>query len=114
MKYKLYDRVILTDGRLGTIVDIVGTDYIVDIGWNTKSFDTIMVPASAIRGASHETNEVHFCPVYGKEISMDLCYESLQCLKGMFHPSSVMELSEIKDLKEAANVCGNCDFSMLS
>ena len=46
----------------------------------------------------------HFCPVYGREIDPDLCYESLLCLGGMFKISSVPELDEPKILDEFMEV----------
>lgn len=42
----------------------------------------------------------HYCPVYKKVISIDLCYDSLCCLNGMFKISSTKELLEIEDIEE--------------
>ena len=55
----------------------------------------------------------HFCPVYGKVISSDLCYDSLCCLAGQFRVDSTKELSEIKDIEEARTKCAKCPYSDL-
>lgn len=47
----------------------------------------------------------HFCPVYGKIIDADLCYDSLSCLSGEFKISSTKELAEIADIETARAVC---------
>ena len=41
-------------------------------------------------------NADHFCPVYGRVISADLCYDSLCCLSGEFRIESTKELLELK------------------
>ena len=56
----------------------------------------------------------HFCPAYGKEITADLCYDSLCCLTGEFKISSTEELAEIKDIEAARIVCKNCPYSDLT
>lgn len=56
----------------------------------------------------------HYCPVYGKVISIDLCYDSLCCLKGFFKISSTKELVEIENIDEATKICENCPYSNLS
>lgn len=56
----------------------------------------------------------HYCPVYKKVISIDLCYDSLCCLNGMFKISSTKELLEIEDIEEAINVCKKCPYSDLN
>ena len=43
----------------------------------------------------------HYCPAYKKVISIDLCYDSLCCLTGMFKISSTKELAEIENIEEA-------------
>lgn len=55
----------------------------------------------------------HYCPAYGKVISIDLCYDSLCCLTGMFKISSTKELSEIKDIEKASEICKACPYSDL-
>lgn len=55
----------------------------------------------------------HYCPVYKKNISPDLCYDSLCCLTGMFKVSSTKELREIADIDEARKVCRDCPYSDL-
>lgn len=57
--------------------------------------------------------KAHFCPVYGKEIDSDLCYESLMCLKKFFKTSSVPELDEVKDIEAARQKCQGCEYSEL-
>ena len=56
----------------------------------------------------------HYCPVYGKVISIDLCYDSLCCLKGLFKISSTKELVKIENIDEATKICENCPYSNLS
>lgn len=59
-------------------------------------------------------NSGHYCPAYGRIISSDLCYDSLCCLTGMFKISSTKELSEIKDIEKAKEVCRKCPYSDLN
>lgn len=56
----------------------------------------------------------HFCPVYGKVIDIDLCYDSLMCLNRTFKISSTRELASIEDIDAARNVCASCPYSDLS
>lgn len=42
-EYELYTRVRLRDMSVGTIVDRMGSDYVVDIGHSEKDWDTIIV-----------------------------------------------------------------------
>lgn len=56
----------------------------------------------------------HYCPAYKKIISIDLCYDSLCCLMGMFKISSTKELMEIENIEEAKKICKNCPYSDLS
>lgn len=58
--------------------------------------------------------EDHYCPVYDKVISADLCYDSLCCLTKMFKVSSTKELLEIKDIDEARKKCKMCPYSDLN
>lgn len=55
----------------------------------------------------------HYCPVYQRIVTADLCYESLMCLNRSFKVSSVKELNEIKDIEEARKICGQCIYSEL-
>ena len=48
-------------------------------------------------------NADHFCPVYDRIITADLCYDSLCCLSGEFKISSTKELLEVKDIEKAIN-----------
>lgn len=56
----------------------------------------------------------HYCPVYERVISADLCYDSLCCLGKMFKISSTKELDEIKDIARARKICGECSYSDLN
>ena len=52
------------------------------------------------------------CPVYGKVIDGELCYETAMCMQGFFKATSVPELNNIKvDLSEAKKICTNCPYS---
>ena len=55
----------------------------------------------------------HYCPAYGRVIDIDLCYDSLCCLGGLFKISSTPELAEISDIEEAKRVCADCPYSDL-
>ena len=55
----------------------------------------------------------HMCPVYGRIIDPDLCYESLMCLNRAFKTSSVHELSEVGDIEAARKICRECEYSKL-
>lgn len=55
----------------------------------------------------------HLCPVYGKELDPDLCYETLQCLANFFKISSVPELKEVRDIERAKILCKECIYSKL-
>lgn len=55
----------------------------------------------------------HYCPIYERTISADLCYDSLVCLNDMFKIESVKELTEINDIKKAKQICRNCPYSVL-
>lgn len=55
----------------------------------------------------------HYCPVYDRVIDTDLCYDSLCCLSGEFKISSTPELSEVKDIEAARQVCKGCKYSEL-
>ncbi len=35
----------------------------------------------------------HYCPAYGRVVSVDLCYDSLCCLTGQFKTYSTRELA---------------------
>ena len=43
MEYQIFDRVKLKDGRSGTIMDMMGPDFVVDIGQSDEEYDTILV-----------------------------------------------------------------------
>ena len=51
------------------------------------------------------------CPIYGKVICSELCYETAMCMQGFFKLSSVPESREIDlDLSEARKICTNCPY----
>ena len=52
----------------------------------------------------------HYCPVYKREISPDLCYDSMLCLNRYFKISSTREIAEIEDIESARAVCRNCQY----
>ncbi|MCR5024365.1 MAG: hypothetical protein K6A90_08555 [Lachnospiraceae bacterium] len=58
---------------------------------------------------NHE--EEHNCPVYGRVISSDLCYDSAMCLLGFFKVESTRELNEVPDIEEVRAVCKACEYS---
>ena len=55
----------------------------------------------------------HYCPVYERVISIDLCYDSLCCLKRLYVISSTKELLEVKDIEKAREICAACPYSKL-
>lgn len=55
----------------------------------------------------------HYCPVYGRVIPVDLCYDSLMCLNRSFKVSSTKELAEVKDIEAARKTCAKCPYSEL-
>lgn len=54
------------------------------------------------------------CPVYGRTIDCDLCYESLMALTRSIKIEAVPELNEVKDIEKARKVCVECPYSDLS
>ena len=58
-------------------------------------------------------NVDHYCPVYERIISADLCYDSLCCLNGEFKISSTEELADVKDIDAARVICDRCEYSDL-
>lgn len=58
-------------------------------------------------------NTDHYCPVYDRIISSDLCYDSLCCLNFTFLVSSTKELKEVKDIGYARMLCNDCPYSDL-
>jgi len=48
MEYKQYDVIKLKDGRVGTIVEMLGPDYIVDVGSSPEDWETVLVIADEI------------------------------------------------------------------
>lgn len=55
----------------------------------------------------------HYCPVYGRDITADLCYDSLMCLNRTFKISSTKELAETDNIEEARAICEKCPYSEL-
>ena len=49
------------------------------------------------------------CPIYGKEIVGELCYETTLCMQEYFKLSSVPELADIVcDMDTARKTCIDC------
>lgn len=48
LDYKQYDTVKLRDGREGTIVEILGPDFIVDVGSSPEDWETIFVKCDEV------------------------------------------------------------------
>lgn len=46
---ELYRKVQLKDGRIGIVVDIIGHDYVVDVGDNPENWDTVLVAESEMK-----------------------------------------------------------------
>lgn len=63
--------------------------------------------------AKQNDESMRNCPVYGREIDEDLCYETIQCLCGMFKTSSLKEVDEIEDIEKARQQCRGCSYSKL-
>ncbi len=55
------------------------------------------------------SRENRYCPIAGKEITEDVCYEVVMCLTSGFSPSSVPEV-EFKADKETLRICSNCQY----
>ena len=53
----------------------------------------------------------HYCPVYQRTISIDLCFDSLMALGRDVKISSVKELAEIADIEKARITCAECPYS---
>ena len=52
------------------------------------------------------------CPIYGKVIDGELCYETALCMQGLFKLSSVPESKDIKlDAETARKSCTNCPYA---
>ena len=58
-KYNQFDSVILKDGRVAAIVDLIGEDYIVDVGCSPADWDTIEVREEDIIGKEDDFNRMH-------------------------------------------------------
>lgn len=48
------------------------------------------------------------CPVYNREISCELCCETVQVFDGLIKHNSVPELKSINDLDTAKEKCSHC------
>jgi hypothetical protein len=52
------------------------------------------------------------CPIYGKVIDGELCYETAMCMQGIFKLSSVLEAKNIvMDSETARRVCNGCEYA---
>ena len=55
------------------------------------------------------------CPIYGKVIDGDLCYETTLCMQGYFKLSSVPEIKDIiLDSETARSICCSCPYADVS
>lgn len=50
MRYEMYTPIKLKDGRVASIVDCLGPDYVVDVGKDETDWDTIIVKEEEIEG----------------------------------------------------------------
>ena len=51
------------------------------------------------------------CPIYGKEISEIICYETAMCMQGFFHITSVPEADHINlKFEDAKKICVECPY----
>lgn len=55
----------------------------------------------------------HYCPVYKRVITADLCYDSLMCLNHTFNITSTKEFADIENIERAEELCANCPYSEL-
>ena len=52
------------------------------------------------------------CPIYGKIIDGELCYETALCMQGLFRPSSISEAKDIVMPTDAARkTCRACKYA---
>jgi len=52
------------------------------------------------------------CPVYGKVIDGELCYETAMCMQGLFKISSVAETVDIEmPIDLARKTCRDCKYA---
>lgn len=53
-----------------------------------------------------------YCPIYGKVIGGEICYETALCMQGMFKLSSVPEAKDIIfEVEQARQICLACPHS---
>ena len=64
-------------------------------------------------GTNLDYNAERLCPVYGKRIADDLCYDTVMAMTKAIKLSSVPELEEIKDIEKAKILCKKCAYSDL-
>lgn len=53
-----------------------------------------------------------YCPVAGKEIDCETCYEMVMCIDGCFKASSIPEI-EFQVNEETKRICEACPYSDL-
>ena len=54
-----------------------------------------------------------YCPVFGRVIDCEWCYDSVLGLRKMFNPRAIPELNEVQDLEKAGEICRACKYSNL-
>ena len=54
-----------------------------------------------------------YCPVFGRVIDCDTCYEAVLGLSRAIKADRVKELDEVKDIESARGVCVACKYSDL-
>lgn len=52
------------------------------------------------------------CPVVGRNIDSEVCYEIVMCLTSGFNPSSVPEV-DFKNDEKTRSICESCPYSNL-
>lgn len=59
------------------------------------------------------SNKKRSCPICGKVITSEVCYEIVMCLTAGYNPESVPEVVFENDRK-TKEICDNCPYSDLS
>ncbi len=51
------------------------------------------------------------CPVYGREIGCELCFETVMTFEKILISDAVPELDNVKDMETARKNCEKCPYS---
>ena len=54
-----------------------------------------------------------FCPVYGREIGSEICYETVLVFDRILHRASVPELDYVHDMEAAKKRCESCPYVVI-